>query len=68
MRDELPLIAYKLHLLLDPRDEIQKELRDLSEPLQKEADKDEFRKLRDEALRLARLISDEEYEKAKQGK
>src|SRR5262245_48398718 len=44
LRDELPLITYKLHLLLDPMDGQQKKLRDLLEPLGKERDKDEFRK------------------------
>ena len=68
LRDELPLITYKLYLLLDPMDEQQKKLRDLLEPLGKERHKDQFRKYRDEALRLAHLISNEEYKKARKGK
>jgi hypothetical protein len=68
LRDELPSITYKLHLLLDPEDKLQKRLRGLLEPLWKETDKDEFIKRRDEVLDLARLVSDQEYEKARRGK
>ena len=68
LRDELPLITYQLHLLLDPKDETQNRLRGLLEPLWKEEDKVAFKKLRDEVLDLARLVSDQEYEKAKRGK
>jgi hypothetical protein len=67
LRDEMPLFVYKLHLLLDPRNQLQKK-RDLLEPLQKETDKEKFQKLPDQAVRLAHLISDEEYKKARRGK
>ena len=67
LRDELPSNAYQLRILLDPNDRLQKQLRDMLQPLQNEVDKQKFEELRDEALRLAHLISDEEYKKARRG-
>jgi hypothetical protein len=69
LADELPSLTYRLTLLLDPNDKLQKELRELIPVLGKEVltSGDNFLTLRNRALELARLISDEQYEKAEQG-